>query len=269
MKMLMKNKVGVIMGVANERSIAWGIAKQLKINGAKLIFTYQTENLKKRIIPLMESIDTNDIYRCDVSIDENEEFSIENVFKMIKEKFEKIDFVVHALAFSDKDELKGNYLDTSRENFLQTLDISTFSFTRIAKCSSNLMKINGGSILTLSYLGASRTTPHYNVMGIAKAALETSVKYLSMDLGTHNIRVNAISAGPMKTLAGAAISGARHVFRYSEKIAPLKQNPNLEQVGNSALYLLSDLSSGVSGIIHNVDGGLHCVGVPDQRDFDI
>ena len=256
------------MGVANERSIAWGIAEQLSKNGAELIFTYQTESLKKRIIPLVEKIGCKEIYQCDVSMNNNHEHSIENVFKKIKKNHSNIDFIVHALAFSDKEELKGRYIETSRNNFLKTLDISTFSFTRIAKVSKNLINSDGGSLLTLTYLGAVRTTPNYNVMGVAKAALETSVKYLSMDLGTNNIRVNAISAGPMKTLAGAAISGARHVFRYSEKVAPLKKNPNLIQVGNAALYLLSDLSSGVSGVIHHVDGGLHSTGVPVQKDIE-
>ncbi len=265
---LMENKIGVIMGVANERSIAWGIAKKLHEHGARLIFTYQTENLKKRIIPLTESLNCNDIFQCDVSENIDHKHSIENVFLKIKKKSPRIDFVVHALAFSEKDELKGRYIETSRKNFLQTMDISTFSFTRAAKASSNLMKENGGNILTLSYIGANRTTPNYNVMGVAKAALETSVKYLAMDLGPKNIKVNAISAGPMKTLAGAAIAGARNVFRFSEKTAPLNKNPNLEQVGNAALYLLSDMSSGVSGVIHYVDGGFHLVGIPQQENSD-
>ena len=256
------------MGVANERSIAWGIAKQLHQQGADLIFTYQTENLKKRILPLMNNINCHEIYQCDVAENEKKLHSIENVFLKIKRKWDQIDFVVHAIAFSDKEELKGRYLDTTRNNFLNTLDISTFSFTRVANASKELMSKNGGSLLTLSYLGATRTTPNYNVMGVAKAALETSVKYLSMDLGPKNIRVNSISAGPMKTLAGAAISGARHVFRFSEKLAPLKRNPDLEQVGNAALYLLSDLSSGVSGIVHYVDGGLHFIGIPEQNKLE-
>ena len=253
------------MGVANERSIAWGIAKQLQSQGAEMIFTYQTDNLKKRILPLVKDMKNSKIFKCDVSKDKDSPDSIENVFLKIKDIWDNIDFVVHAIAFSDKDELKGRYVDTSRSNFINTLDISTFSFTRVAKSSKKLMKQNGGSLLTLSYLGAKRTTPNYNVMGVAKAALETSVKYLSMDLGPNNIRVNAISAGPMKTLAGAAISGARHVFRFSENNSPLKRNPDLEQVGNAALYLLSDLSSGVSGLIHYVDSGLHFIGIPEQN----
>ncbi len=265
---LMKNKIGVIMGVANERSIAWGIAKKLYQHGAELIFTYQTENLKKRIIPLANTIGCEEIYQCDVYDDKDHEHSIENVFLKIKKKSPNIDFVVHALAFSDKDELKGRYIETSRDNFLKTLDISTFSFTRTAKASSELMTKKGGNLLTLSYIGANRTTPNYNVMGVAKAALETSVKYLAMDLGPKNIKVNAISAGPMKTLAGAAIAGARHVFRFSKKMAPLNNNPNLDQVGNAALYLLSNMSSGVSGEIHYVDGGFHLIGIPDQRKIE-
>ena len=265
---LMENKKGIIMGVANERSIAWGIAKELSKHGADLIFTYQNESLKKRIIPLAESVNSKELYQCDVAEEPSKLNSIENFVSRLKSHSYKIDFIVHAVAFSDKEELKGKYIETSRKNFLQTLDISTFSFTRIAKACLPIINPNGGSLLTLTYLGAKRTTPHYNVMGVAKAALETSVKYMSMDLGPKNIRVNAISAGPMKTLAGAAISGARHVFRYSENVTPLKNNPGLEQVGNAALYLLSDLSSGVSGVIHNVDGGLHSSGVPAQKDID-
>ncbi len=256
------------MGVANERSIAWGIAQQLQSQGAELIFTYQTDNLKKRIIPLIKGVKNSDVIKCDVSEAESHPNSIEKVFLKIQKKWVTIDFVVHAIAFSDKDELKGKYIDTSRKNFIQTLDVSTFSFTRVAKASKEMMLDNGGKLLTLSYLGATRTTPNYNVMGVAKAALETSVKYLSMDLGPNNIRVNAISAGPMKTLAGAAISGARHVYRYSEKIAPLNKNPNLEEVGNAALYLLSDLSSGVSGTVHYVDSGLHFIGIPEQSKIE-
>ena len=265
---LMEGKTGLIMGVANEKSIAWGIANQLFLNKANIILTYQNENLKKRVEPLSHKIKSKNLYRCDVSVDKMDEYSIENLFKNIKQDVGNIDFVVHALAFSDKEELKGRYVETSRTNFLSTLDISAYSFTRVSRSASQLMQ-NGGSLLTLTYLGSNRTTPNYNVMGIAKAALETSVKYLSSDLGKRNIRVNAISAGPMKTLAGAAISGARHVYRYSEKISPLNKNPNLEQVGNAALYLLSDISSGVTGLTHYVDGGLRVVGIPDQDKIDI
>ena len=260
---LMEGKTGLIMGVANERSIAWGIANELFLNKANIVLTYQNDSLKKRIEPLSEKINCKNLYKCDVSLENDNKYSIENLIKNIEKDVGNLDFVVHALAYSDKEELKGKYIETSRQNFLRTLDISTYSFTRIAKSASKIMK-NGGSLLTLTYVGSNKTTPNYNVMGIAKAALETSVKYLSVDLGKNNIRVNAISAGPMKTIAGAAISGARHVYRYSEKIAPLQKNPDLKQVGNAALYLLSDISSGVTGLTHYVDGGLRVVGIPDQ-----
>ena len=265
---LMKNKKGVIMGVANERSIAWGIANKLAEQGAELTFTYQNESFKKRLIPLMDTIGSSKSFECDVSSDQNTENSIENLFINIAEYWDEIDFVVHALAFSDKDELKGKYINCSRDNFLNSLDISAFSFTRTAKAAFPLMVNNGGSLLTLSYLGAERTTPNYNVMGVAKAALEASIKYLAMDIGKNNIRVNGISAGPMKTLAGAAISGARHVYRYSKNVAPLGFNPELKEVSDSALYLLSDLSSGVTGNIHHVDGGLHSIGIPRSEDIE-
>ena len=259
---IMKNKKGLIMGVANERSIAWGIAKKLSAEGAQLAFSYQNEGFQRRLIPLMDSINAKTCYECDVSKDENDKSSIENFIKQVLEDWAEIDFIVHALAYSDKEELKGKYVDCSRENFLNSLDISAFSFTRIAKSAFPLMNSKGGSLLTLSYLGAERTTPNYNVMGVAKSALEASIKYLAMDLGKSNIRVNGLSAGPVKTLAGAAISGARHVYRYSESVAPLKFNPELSEISNSALYLLSDLSSGVTGNVHHVDGGLHSVAVP-------
>lgn len=259
---IMKNKKGLIMGVANERSIAWGIAKKLSEEGAQLAFSYQNEGFKRRLIPLMDSINAKKYYECDVSKDKNDKSSIENFMRQINNDWKEIDFVVHALAYSDKEELKGKYVDCSRENFLNSLDISAFSFTRLAKSAFPLMNSKGGSLLTLSYLGAERTTPNYNVMGVAKSALEASIKYLAMDLGKSNIRVNGLSAGPVKTLAGAAISGARHVYRYSENVAPLKFNPELNEISNSALYLLSDLSSGVTGNVHHVDGGLHSVAVP-------
>ena len=259
---IMKNKKGLIMGVANERSIAWGIAKKLSEEGAQLAFSYQNQGFKKRLIPLMDSINAKKCYECDVSKDKNDKSSIENFMRQINNNWKEIDFIVHALAYSDKEELKGKYVDCSRENFLNSLDISAFSFTRIAKSAFPLMNSKGGSLLTLSYLGAERTTPNYNVMGVAKSALEASIKYLAMDLGKSNIRVNGLSAGPVKTLAGAAISGARHVYRYSENVAPLKFNPELNEISNSALYLLSDLSSGVTGNVHHVDGGLHSVAVP-------
>ena len=215
----------------------------------------------------MSSINSNKSFECDVSKAPSDLNSVENMFEKLSKIWREIDFVVHALAYSDKEELKGKYVNCSRENFLNSLDISAFSFTRVAKSSFPLMSSKGGSLLTLSYLGAERTTPNYNVMGVAKSALEASIKYLAMDLGKTNIRVNALSAGPVKTLAGAAISGARHVFRYSEDVAPLKFNPQLIEVGSAALYLASDLSSGVTGNIHHVDGGLHSVAIPKQEDL--
>tara|TARA_B100001778_G_scaffold307472_1_gene287545 strand:+ start:235 stop:1029 length:795 start_codon:yes stop_codon:yes gene_type:complete len=263
----MNGKKGLIMGVANERSIAWGIAKTLADNGAELAFSYQNEGFKKRLLPLMSSINSDKSFECDVSKAPSDFNSVEKMFEKLSKTWREIDFVVHALAYSDKEELKGKYVNCSRENFLNSLDISAFSFTRVAKSSFPLMSSKGGSLLTLSYLGAERTTPNYNVMGVAKSALEASIKYLAMDLGKTNIRVNALSAGPVKTLAGAAISGARHVFRYSEDVAPLKFNPQLIEVGSAALYLASDLSSGVTGNIHHVDGGLHSVAIPKQEDL--
>ena len=265
---IMKGKKGLIMGVANERSIAWGIAKILAVNGAELAFSYQNEGFMKRLIPLMKSIKSNKSFECDVSKSSNELNSIEDMFEKVSKIWNEIDFVVHALAYSDKEELKGKYVNCSRENFLNSLDISAYSFTRVSKSALPLMSSKGGSLLTLSYLGAQRTTPNYNVMGVAKSALEASIKYLAMDLGKHNIRVNGLSAGPVKTLAGAAISGARHVFRYSENVAPLKFNPQLSEVGSAALYLVSNLSSGVTGNVHHVDGGLHSVAIPKQENLD-
>ena len=265
---IMNGKKGLIMGVANERSIAWGIAKTLSENGAQLAFSYQNEGFKKRLIPLMSTLNSDKYFECDVSKSASEFNSIENMFEKISKVWSEIDFIVHALAYSDKEELKGKYVNCSRENFLNSLDISAFSFTRTAKSAFPLMAKDGGSLLTLSYLGAERTTPNYNVMGVAKSALEASIKYLAMDLGKSNIRVNAISAGPVKTLAGAAISGARHVYRYSENVAPLNFNPELEEIGNSSLYLLSELSSGVTGNIHHVDGGLHSVAIPKSEDLE-
>jgi enoyl-[acyl-carrier protein] reductase I len=265
---MMKGKKGIIMGVANERSIAWGIAKILAEQGAEIAFTYQNESFQKRLIPLMETVKSTVSFECDVSKDKIDANSIESLFNNISKSWNNIDFVVHALAYSDKEELKGKYVNCSRENFLNSLDISAFSFTRTAKSAFPLMSANGGSLLTLSYLGAERTTPNYNVMGVAKSALESSIRYLAMDLGKNNIRVNAISAGPVKTLAGAAISGARHVYRYSENVAPLNFNPELEEIGNSSLYLLSDMSSGVTGNIHHVDGGLHSVAIPKSENLE-
>ena len=257
LKGLMAGKRGLIMGVANERSIAWGIAASVAAQGAQLAFTYQNDSLRKRVEPLAASVGSPVAVMCDVADDD----ALDRAFDEIGATWGGLDFILHAIAYSDKTELKGRYADTSRENFLNTLDISCFSFTNVARRAWPLMK-DGGSMLTLSYLGANRTTPNYNVMGVAKAALEASVRYLAADLGEHGIRVNAISAGPMKTLAGSAIADARHTFRFAEKNAPLKRNASLDEVGQAGLYLLSDLSAGVTGEIHYVDGGFHTVAIP-------
>ncbi|MFY9286981.1 MAG: enoyl-ACP reductase FabI [Alphaproteobacteria bacterium] len=253
---LMAGKRGLIMGVANDRSIAWGIANVAAAHGAELAFTYQGEALQKRVVPLAESVGSKIIAPCDVS----DEASMDALFKTIEEKWGQLDFLVHCIAFSDKNELDGLYVDTTRANFLRTMDISCFSFTALCKRAAPLMK-NGGSLLTLSYLGAERVMPHYNVMGVAKAALEASVKYLSVDLGKKNIRVNAISAGPIKTLAASGIGDFRYILKWNEVNAPLKRNVTTLEVGHSALYLLSDLGSGVSGEILHVDAGYHNVGM--------
>ena len=253
---VMSGKRGLVMGVANERSIAWGIAKMAATHGAELAFTYQGEALLKRLSPLAQSVNSEMVMKCDVT----DEHSLETVFNTIRESWGKIDFVVHAIAYSDKDELKGEYINTSRDNFLRTLDISCFSFTSVAKYSAELMP-DGGSLLTLSYYGAERVMPHYNVMGVAKAALESSVRYLAMDLGDQKIRVNGLSAGPMKTLAASGIGDFRYILKWNEYNSPLKRNVTLEDVGGAAMYLLSDLSSGVSGEIHHVDCGYNIVGM--------
>ena len=263
---IMKNKIGVIMGVANDRSLAWGITKALADNGAEVILTYQGEALKKRILPLSEKVNAKHIVECDVS---NEE-SIKNTFDEIHNKYGKIDFVVHAIAFSDKEELKGKYIETSRKNFLQTLDISCYSFTAVANYASKIMN-DGGSMITLSYYGAEKVIPHYNVMGIAKAALEASVMYLAADLGGRDIRVNAISAGPVKTLAASGIGDFRYILKWNEYNAPLKRNTNLNDVGGAALYLLSNLATGTTGEVLHVDSGYHVVGMksPDAPDISV
>jgi len=263
---IMKNKIGVIMGVANDRSLAWGITKALADNGADIILTYQGEALKKRILPLSEKVNAKHIVECDVS---NEE-SIKNTFDEIHNKYGKIDFVVHAIAFSDKEELKGKYIETSRKNFLQTLDISCYSFTAVANYASKIMN-DGGSMVTLSYYGAEKVIPHYNVMGIAKAALEASVMYLAADLGGRDIRVNAISAGPVKTLAASGIGDFRYILKWNEYNAPLKRNTNLNDVGGAALYLLSNLAAGTTGEVLHVDSGYHVVGMksPDAPDISV
>jgi len=244
------------MGVANERSLAWGIAKSLHEASADLAFTYQGEALGRRVRPLAESLDSDFLVEADVMSEE----SLDAVFAAVGERWGGLDFLVHAIAFSDKDELKGKYLNTSRENFLRTLEISCFSFTDVCRRAAALMS-GGGSLLTLTYAGAERVMPHYNVMGVAKAALEASVKYLAADLGGDNIRVNAISAGPVKTLASSAIGDFRYILKWNELNAPLQRNITIEEVGGAGLYLLSDLSSGVTGEVHHVDCGYHVVGM--------
>ena len=254
---MLKNKKGVVFGIANDHSIAWGIAKKLSENGAEIGITYQNNTLLKRVKPLAEKINCNLLIECDFS----QKNSIKKCFQIIKKKFGKIDFIIHAAAYSDKNELNGKYLNTSKENFINTLNISCFSFTEIARESSGLIN-TGGSLVTLSFYGSNKVMPNYNVMGVAKAALETSVKYLSVDLGSEEIRVNAISAGPMRTLAGAAISNARDVYNYTQKNSPLKRNVSLEELGNTALYFVSDLSKSVTGEIHYVDCGFNIIGMP-------
>lgn len=253
---LLKGKRGLIMGVANNRSIAWGIAKACADAGAELALTYQGDALKKRVEPLAAELGAIVAGHCDVTdLD-----TIDAVFAEIESKFGKIDFVVHAIAFSDKDELTGRYIETSRENFNRTMDISVYSLTAVAKRAEPLMN-DGGSILTLTYYGAEKVMPHYNVMGVAKAALEASVRYLAVDLGGKGIRVNAISAGPIRTLAASGIGDFRYILKWNEYNSPLKRTVTIEQVGGSALYLLSDLSQGVTGEIHHVDSGYHTVGM--------
>jgi len=253
---LMTGKRGLIMGVANERSIAWGIAKIAAAHGAELAFTFQGEALEKRVRPLADSIGSDFVLPCDV-VDEP---SVDSVFAAIRERWGSLDFLVHAIAYSDKEELKGRYLETTRANFLRTLDVSCYSFTALCQRAVPLMP-KGGSLLTLSYSGAERVMPHYNVMGVAKAALESSVRYLAVDLGRDNIRVNAISAGPIKTLAASGIGDFRYILKWNEYNAPMKRNVTIEDVGKAALYLLSDLGSGVTGEVHHVDCGYHVVGM--------
>ena len=256
---ILKGKKGVVMGVANNHSIAWGIAQKLAEQGAELCFTYQGESLLRRIEPLAQSIDNKFILECDVLNNK----SMKNTFSQIKKKWGSLDFVLHSIAFSDKNELKGKYVDSTRENFSNTMLISCFSFTEIAKEAYPIMT-NGGAMLTLTYDGSQRAVPNYNVMGVAKAALESSVRYLAADLGENNIRVNALSAGVMKTLAMAGISGGKDMMKWSEKNSLMKRNITLDEVGNSGLYLLSDMSTGVTGETHYVDCGYNKVGVPKE-----
>lgn len=254
---LMNGKRGLIMGVANERSIAWGIASAMASEGAELAFSYQGEAFGKRVKPLAESIGSDLLVDVDVS----DADSMEKCFDLIRDRWGGLDFIVHAIAYSDKNELTGRFIDTSKENFINSLSISCFSFIDIARRAVPLMP-NGGTLLTLTYQGSNRVTPFYNVMGAAKAALESSVRYLANDLGPNNIRVNAISPGPMKTLAGAAIGGARKTFRHTESNAPLRSNATLNAVGGTAVYLASEMGSYTTGEIIRVDGGYHVLGMP-------
>jgi enoyl-[acyl-carrier protein] reductase I len=257
MSLLMRGKRGLVMGVANDHSIAWGIAKALADQGAEIAFTYQGDSLLKRVAPLAASVGSDLVLSCDVE----DIASVDAVFEALKQKWGSIDFLVYAVAFSDKNELKGRYADTSRDNFSRTMLISCFSFTEIAKRAASLMT-KGGSMITLTYAGSVKVMPNYNVMGVAKAALEASVRYLASDFGPDNIRVNAISAGPVRTLAGAGIADARLMFNYQKRHAPLRRTVSIEEIGGSGLYLLSDLSTGVTGEIHYVDSGYNIISMP-------
>ena len=259
---LMTGKRGLVMGVANDHSIAWGIAQTLSGQGAEIAFTYQGEAQKKRLGPLAQSIGSHLVMPADVESDEQ----LDAVFDTLQREWGGLDFLVHSLAFSDREELKGRYVDTSRANFARSLDISCYSFTAVAQRAARLMP-HGGSLVTLTYLGAQRVMPNYNVMGVAKAALEASVRYLAADLGRDNIRVNAISAGPMRTLAGAAVGDARMVFKWNKSHSPLKRTVDLNHVGGAALYLLSDLAGGVTGEVHFVDAGFNVIGMPPTADL--
>ncbi|MBT0668823.1 enoyl-ACP reductase FabI [Novosphingobium profundi] len=261
---LMQGKRGLIMGLANDKSLAWGIARKLHEQGAELAFSYQGDALKKRVLPLAESLGSDFLIDCDVS----DMDAIDAAFATLAERWETIDFVVHAIGFSDKNELRGKYVDTSLDNFLMTMNISAYSLVAVTKRAMAMMP-DGGSILTLTYYGAEKVVPHYNVMGVAKAALETSVQYLANDLGPQGIRVNAISAGPIKTLAASGIGDFRYILKWNELNSPLRRNTTIDDVGGSALYLLSDLSSGVTGEVHHVDSGYHLVGMKQEDAPDI
>jgi enoyl-[acyl-carrier protein] reductase I len=261
---LMAGKRGLIMGLANHMSLAWGIAQKLREQGAELAFSYQGEALEKRVRPLAAELGSDFLIDCDVS----DMAALDAAFATLKARWATIDFVVHAIGFSDKNELRGGYVDTSLDNFLMTMNISVYSFVAVAKRAAAMMP-NGGSLLTLSYYGAEKVIPHYNVMGVAKSALETSVKYLAVDLGRDNIRVNAISAGPIKTLAASGIGDFRYIMKWNELNSPLKRNVSIEDVGGAGLYLLSDLASGVTGETHHVDAGYHVVGMKAEDAPDI
>ncbi|MDP6390536.1 MAG: enoyl-ACP reductase FabI [Alphaproteobacteria bacterium] len=253
---LMEGKRGLVMGVANDRSIGWGIARTLAEHGAELAFTYQAEVLERRVRPLAESVGSTVVMECDVSDDA----SLDAAFEQLGDAWDSIDFVVHAIAFSDKDQLTGKYVVTTRDNFQLTMDVSCYSFTAVCQRAARMMT-DGGGMLTMTYYGAERVMPHYNVMGVAKAALEASVRYLAVDLGAEGIRVNAISAGPIKTLAAAGIGDFRYILKWNELNSPLRRNVALDEIGKAGLYLLSDLGSGVTGEVHHVDCGYHTVGM--------
>jgi len=256
MSELMSGKRGLVMGVANDRSIAWGIAEKLHQSGAELAFTYQGDALEKRVRPLADKVGSKLVMPCDVT----DEAGLDAVFETLKKEWGKIDFLIHAIAYSDKNELTGMYVDTSRDNFMMTMDISVYSFTAVARRAAALMN-DGGSMVTMTYYGAERVMPHYNVMGVAKAALEASVRYLANDLGPQNIRVNAISAGPIRTLAASGIGDFRYILKWNEYNSPLRRNVTIEDVGGAGLFLLSDLGAGVTGEVMHVDSGYHTVGM--------
>ena len=260
----MKGKKGLIMGLANERSLAWGIAQALGAQGAELAFSYQGESLEKRVRPLAQELGSDVLIDCDVS----DMKALDKAFEELKGRWEAIDFVVHAIGFSDKNELRGKFVDTTMDNFLLTMNISVYSFIAVAQRARAMMK-PGGSMLTLTYYGAEKVIPHYNVMGVAKAALESSVKYLAADLGPEGIRVNGISAGPIKTLAASGIGDFRYIMKWNEYNSPLRRNVTIEDVGGAGLYLLSDLASGVTGEIHHVDAGYNVVGMKAEDAPDI
>ena len=260
----MQGKRGLIMGLANDRSLAWGIARALASEGADLAFSYQGEALEKRVRPLAAELGSDMLVDCDVSSMD----ALDATFEQIRQKWGTIDFVVHAIGYSDKNELRGKFVDTTMDNFLMTMNISVYSFVAVAQRAKELMP-NGGSLLTLTYYGAEKVIPHYNVMGVAKAALDTSVKYLAMDLGPHGIRVNAISAGPIKTLAASGIGDFRYIMKWNEYNSPLRRNVTIEDVGGAGLYLLSDLASGVTGEIHHVDAGYNVIGMKREDAPDI
>ena len=261
---LMAGKRGLIMGLANDKSLAWGIARQLAEHGAEMAFSYQGEALKKRVGPLAEQLGSDFLIECDVS----DMAALDRAFETLAARWETIDFIVHAIGFSDKSELRGKYVDTSLDNFLMTMNISAYSLVAVTKRAMPMMA-EGGSILTLTYYGAEKVVPHYNVMGVAKAALETSVQYLANDLGPKGIRVNAISAGPVKTLAASGIGDFRYILKWNELNSPLRRNVTIDDVGGSGLYFLSDLSSGVTGETHHVDAGYHVVGMKQEDAPDI